>query len=84
MLGRNGLRSLEYADIGDFQTSHRGRERVIALLYWAVVFLIIAVVAGILGFGVIGGVAATIAEVLFVIFVILLVISLIFGLRGRH
>jgi len=57
---------------------------VIALLYWAVVFLIIAIVAAILGFGVIGGVAATIAKVLFVIFLILLALSLIFGWRGRR
>ena len=52
------------------------------MLYWAVVFLIIAIVAAILGFGVIGGVAATIAKVLFIVFLILLVLSLIFGWRG--
>ena len=63
---------------------HTEAERVIALLYWAVVFLIIAIVAAILGFGVIGGVAATIAKVLFVIFLILLALSLIFGWRGRR
>lgn len=54
------------------------------MLYWAVVFLIIAIVAAILGFGVLSGAAATIAEVLFVVFLILLVGSFIFGWRGRH
>ena len=58
---------------------HTEAERVIALLYWAVVFLIIAIVTAILGFGVIAGTAALIAKVLFVIFLIMLALSLIFG-----
>jgi uncharacterized membrane protein YtjA (UPF0391 family) len=53
------------------------------MLYWAVVFLIIAIVAAILGFGVLSGVAATIAEILFVVFLIFLIVSFIFGWRGR-
>ena len=54
------------------------------MLKWAVVFLIIAIVAAILGFGVLSGAAATIAEILFIVFLILLLVSFIFGLRGRH
>ena len=54
------------------------------MLYWAVVFLIIAIVAAILGFGVLSGVAATIAEILFIVFLILLIVSFIFGWSGRH
>jgi len=38
------------------------------MLKWAVVFLIIAIVAAVLGFGVLSGAAATIAEILFVVF----------------
>ena len=63
---------------------HTEAEGVIALPYWAVVFLIIAIVAAILGFGAIAGTAALIAKVLFVIFLIMLALSLIFGWRGRH
>ena len=46
------------------------------MLYYAVTFLVIALVAGILGFGVIAGTAASIAKVLFVLFLVLFVISL--------
>jgi len=50
------------------------------MLYWAAVFLIIALVAGALGIG--GGVqfvSAQIAWVLFVVFLVLFVVSLISG-----
>jgi uncharacterized membrane protein YtjA (UPF0391 family) len=50
------------------------------MLSYAVIFLIIALLAGVLGFGVIAGTAATIAKILFVIFLVLFVISL---LKGR-
>jgi uncharacterized membrane protein YtjA (UPF0391 family) len=63
---------------------HAEAEGVTVLLKWAIVFLIIAIVAAILGFGVIAGTAALIAKVLFIIFLILLMIALIFGWRGQH
>lgn len=50
------------------------------MLYYSVVFLLVAVLAGILGFGVVAGTAATIAKILFAIFLVLFVVSL---LRGR-
>lgn len=55
------------------------------MLYWAVVFLIIAIVAALLGFGIITSAAIGIAKILFILFLILFVISLIGGLarRGR-
>lgn len=46
-------------------------------LNWAIMFLIVAIIAAILGFGFIAGTAAWIAKVLFVIFLILFIISLI-------
>jgi uncharacterized membrane protein YtjA (UPF0391 family) len=46
-------------------------------LAWAVIFLILAVVAGIFGFGLISGVSFTIAKWLAIIFVILFIISVI-------
>ena len=49
------------------------------MLYWALVFFIVAVIAGILGFGVIAGAAADVARVLFFVFLVLLVVSLIAG-----
>jgi uncharacterized membrane protein YtjA (UPF0391 family) len=54
------------------------------MLGWAVVFLIIALVAAIFGFGGIAAASAGIAKLLFGIFLVLFVISLIFGWRGRR
>lgn len=51
------------------------------MLSWAIIFLIIALVAGVLGFGVVAGTAAWIAKVLFVVFLILFLVSLIGGRR---
>jgi uncharacterized membrane protein YtjA (UPF0391 family) len=47
------------------------------MLNYAILFLIIAIIAGILGFGVIAGTAAMIARVLFLIFIVLFLASLI-------
>ena len=46
-------------------------------LGWAIIFLIVAIVAGIFGFGLISGVSYTIAKWLAIIFVILFIISVI-------
>ncbi len=51
------------------------------MLYYSVVFLVVALLAGVLGFGVIVGTAAMIARVLFLIFIVLFIVSL---LRGRR
>ncbi len=53
------------------------------MLYWALVFFIIAIVAAIFGFGGVAAAATGIAKVLFIIFLVLFVISLVFGFRGR-
>jgi len=45
------------------------------MLYYAVVFFIIAIIAAVLGFGVIAGTAAMVAKVLFIVFLILAVLS---------
>jgi uncharacterized membrane protein YtjA (UPF0391 family) len=49
------------------------------MLYWAVVFFIVAIVAAIFGFGGIAAGAASIAKILFVVFLILFILSLLFG-----
>ncbi len=53
------------------------------MLYWAVVFLIIAIVAAFFGFGTVYVAAARIAKILFVIFIILFILSLLFGIGRR-
>ena len=50
------------------------------MLYYAITFLIVAIIAGILGFGVIVGTAAMIARFLFVVFLVLFLASYF---RGR-
>lgn len=53
------------------------------MLYWALVFLVVALIAGALGFGGLAGAATGIAKVLFAVFVVLFVASLVFGgVRG--
>jgi uncharacterized membrane protein YtjA (UPF0391 family) len=51
------------------------------MLSWALLFLVIALIAGVLGFGVVAGTAAWIAKVLFVVFLVLFLVSLLFGRR---
>ena len=53
------------------------------LLHWAIIFLVIALVAGVLGFGGLAGTAMDGARILFYVAIVLLVISLIFGFMRR-
>ncbi len=55
------------------------------MLYWALVFLLVSLVAALFGFGGISAAAADIARILFFIFIVLFLASLIYGLvrRGR-
>jgi len=58
--------------------------RIIAMLGWALTFLIVALIAAVLGFGGIAGFAVEIAKIIFFVAIILFVISAIVGLvRGR-
>ena len=55
------------------------------MLYWAILFFVVAVVAALFGFGGIAEASAGIAQFLFILFLILFVISLVVGLmRGRR
>ncbi len=54
------------------------------LLHWALIFLIVALVAGVLGFGGVAGTAMEGARLLFWVAIILLLISLIFGFARRR
>lgn len=53
------------------------------LLYWAVVFLIVALVAAVFGFGGVAGTATSAASLLFWVAIILFVVSLIAGMLRR-
>lgn len=53
------------------------RKGLSGLLIWALIFLILAIVAAIFGFGIISGFSFMIAKWLAVIFIILLIISVI-------
>lgn len=54
------------------------------MLYWALVFLVVALIAGVLGFGGVYVAAAGIAKVLFFVFLILFIISLVSGGMTRR
>lgn len=54
------------------------------MLYYALVFLIVAIIAGILGFGAVAFAAAGIAKILFFIFLVLFIISLVAHLGRGH
>lgn len=53
------------------------------MLYYALLFFLLAVVMGLFGFGVIASTFAGIAKILFWVFVIVLLFSLLFG-GGRR
>ncbi|MGZ5851053.1 MAG: DUF1328 domain-containing protein [Hyphomicrobium sp.] len=53
------------------------------LLYWAIVFLVVALIAAFLGFGGVAGVATEGARMLFWVAIILVVLSFIGGLLRR-
>ena len=54
-----------------------------AMLHYAVVFFVIALIAALFGFGGIASSAVGIAQILFVIFVVLAVASFLFGLISK-
>ena len=54
-------------------------QRRYVMLHYALVFLVVALIAAALGFGGIAGAAAGVAKILFVIFLVLFVASLVAG-----
>ena len=54
------------------------------MLTWALIFLVVALIAGVLGFTTIAGASIALAKLLFLIFLVLFVVSLIMHMiRGR-
>jgi uncharacterized membrane protein YtjA (UPF0391 family) len=66
-----------------YDVSSYAEDKMGNLLYWAVIFLIVALVAAFLGFGGIAGVAVEGARILFWIALVLLVVSVVLGLLRR-
>lgn len=54
------------------------------LLYWALVFLVIALVAALFGFGGVAGTAMSGAQLLFWVAIVLFVISALVGVFNRR
>jgi len=54
--------------------------RRVAMLYYALVFLVVALIAGVLGFS---GVAGTAANIAWILFVVGLVLALVFFIKSR-
>jgi uncharacterized membrane protein YtjA (UPF0391 family) len=52
------------------------------MLRWAIIFFIVAIIAGVFGFGGVAGEAAWIGKLLLIVFVILFVVSLVMGRKG--
>ena len=53
------------------------------MLYYAIVFAVLALIAGVLGFVALGGALAWIARSLLLVFVVLFVLSVVFGRRAK-
>jgi hypothetical protein len=53
----------------------------VLVLRWAILFLIVAIIAGVFGFGGIAAAATGIARLLFLVFMVLFVIALVAGRR---
>ncbi len=51
------------------------------MLYYAIVFAILALLAGVLGFVALEGTLAMVAKVLLIVFLVLFVVSFLFGRR---
>jgi uncharacterized membrane protein YtjA (UPF0391 family) len=75
----------DLAAVGTLSPRIRCANEEIAMLGWALTFLIVAIIAAIFGFGGIATTAAGIAQILFVIFIVLFLASMIYHLvSGRR
>ena len=54
------------------------------MLRWALMFLVVALVAALFGFTNVAGTSIDIAKILFFVFLVLFVVSLVFGSRATR
>lgn len=66
-----------------YDVSSKAEVKMGNLLYWAVVFLIVALIAAFLGFGGVAGVAVEGARILFWIALVLLIVSVVVSFLRR-
>jgi len=87
MRGDNFRRPDGSGNFGGFLALATDYEPVIpgdlAMLYYTLVFLVVALIAGALGFGGLASASAGIARILFGLFLVLFLISLVMQLLGR-
>jgi uncharacterized membrane protein YtjA (UPF0391 family) len=55
-----------------------------SMLYYALVYFVVALIAAVFGFGGFGAGVADIARILFVLFLVMALVSLFFHLARRH
>jgi uncharacterized membrane protein YtjA (UPF0391 family) len=52
------------------------------MLRWAIVFLVLALIAGLMGFGLIANLSYDIAKILFFVFIVLFVVALVMNVAS--
>ncbi|GGC14060.1 hypothetical protein GCM10011363_33260 [Marivita lacus] len=62
---------------GGCSSSYSQQWKDLDMLYWAAIFLVIALIAAVFGFGGIASASAGIAQILFVVFLVLFIATLI-------
>ena len=63
--------------------AHNGKGVKMSLLAWALIFLVVAIIAAAFGFGGIATASAGIAKVLFFIFLVIFIVLLVMNMMGR-
>ncbi len=71
---------VRWVDVEDAPAACRLEELTVTLLKWALIFLVVSIIAGILGFTGISAASADIARFLFYVFVVIFLVLLILGL----
>jgi uncharacterized membrane protein YtjA (UPF0391 family) len=74
---------MRFLVIGQRPPANFGEAEMGNVLHWAVVFLVVAIIAAVLGFGGVAGTAMEGAKLLFWVAVVFLVVSLVLGLIRR-
>jgi len=54
------------------------------MLRWALIFLVVALIAGVFGFFDVAGTSYFIAKILFFVFLVLFIVSLVMGTRANR
>src|SRR4051794_2365592 len=66
--------------VESYPATFNAGDRAMTILKWALIFLVVSIIAGLLGFTGISAASADIARVLFYVFVVIFLVLLILGL----